>query len=187
MGIMADTTTWTADRVRALDWDQGLKYELLDGELVVSPTPKPPHFQVVTELTIALAACIPRPDWTIGGTPCDISWGDTTLVQPDVWVSTTRMVRGITWAELVPHLALVVEVLSPRTARYDKGLKRQIYQRERIPTYWILDPEAELAEVWTPDADRPEIVLDTLTWQPDPTRPPFSVRIADLVLPELRS
>lgn len=50
MGIMANTTTWTADRVRALDWDRGLTYELLDAERIVSPAPTLPHLQVVREL-----------------------------------------------------------------------------------------------------------------------------------------
>jgi hypothetical protein len=47
---------------------------------------------------------------------------------------------------------LVVEVLSPTTARAHRFTKRRLYQEEGIPTYWIVDPDAHFVEVWTPDA-----------------------------------
>jgi Uma2 family endonuclease len=44
-------------------------------------------------------------------------------------------------------------------------VKRRLYQRQRVATYWVVDPDAQLVEVWHPGDDRPEIVTDTLRWQ----------------------
>ena len=68
---------------------------------------------------------------------------------------------------------LVVEVLSPSTARYDRLVKRHRYQRAGTREYWIVDPDARLVERWRPDDERPEILEETLTWQPDPAQDPL--------------
>jgi Uma2 family endonuclease len=68
---------------------------------------------------------------------------------------------------------LAVEILSPTTARSDRQAKRQLYQRERIAEYWIVDLEARLVERWRPDDDRPEILVETLTWNPASVPEPF--------------
>lgn len=60
---------------------------------------------------------------------------------------------------------LFVEILSPSTARHDRVVKRARYQRYGVE-YWIFDADARLVERWTPDAARPEILSDALTWQP---------------------
>ncbi|MBK7925483.1 MAG: Uma2 family endonuclease [Gemmatimonadetes bacterium] len=55
------------------------------------------------------------------------------------------------------HLLLVIEVLSPSTARADRFTKRRRYQEARVPLYWIVDPERAQVEVWTPDAVLPPL------------------------------
>ena len=62
--------------------------------------------------------------------PADISWSDDTLVQPDVLVADLEEVRTLDWAK-VKTLLLVIEVLSPSTARYDRFTKRRLYQEVR--------------------------------------------------------
>lgn len=59
---------------------------------------------------------------------------------------------------------LLIEVLSPSTARFDRVVKRARYQREGVE-YWIVDLDARLVERWMPGADRPEIVTDEVRWQ----------------------
>ncbi len=61
---------------------------------------------------------------------------------------------------------LAVEVLSPSTARADRSVKRRLYQRARVPEYWIVDLEARLVERWRPADERPEVLTDTLSWVP---------------------
>ncbi len=73
---------------------------------------------------------------------------------------------------------LVVEVLSPATARHDRLTKRRRYQRSGVPTYWIADLDARLVEVWTPSAESPAIAAETLTWQPDVAIAPLVIDLA---------
>jgi Uma2 family endonuclease len=56
-------------------------------------------------------------------------------------------------------------VVSPGSSRYDRVTKRRVYQRERVATYWVVDPDAQVVEIWHPDDDRPEIVTEVLTWR----------------------
>jgi Uma2 family endonuclease len=63
---------------------------------------------------------------------------------------------------------LVIEVLSPATARYDRQLKRRRYQRARVPEYWIVDVDSRLIERWRPNDERPEMLEERLTWKPAP-------------------
>lgn len=73
----------------------------------------------------------------------------------------------------VPILA--VEVLSPSTARYDRALKRKLYQRVGVAEYWIVDLDARLVERWRPEDERPEIVTDRLIWVPAGAPEPLAV------------
>jgi Uma2 family endonuclease len=50
-------------------------------------------------------------------------------------------------------------------------VKLRLYQRQRVPEYWIVDVDARLIERWRLDDQRPEIVADRLEWQPDPAHP----------------
>ncbi|MGH7717648.1 MAG: Uma2 family endonuclease, partial [Gemmatimonadaceae bacterium] len=101
--------------------------------------------------------------------------GKHTMVQPDLFA--VPLVEGRkprTWEE-AGRLLLAVEVLSPGTARADRDVKRRLYQRHRVPEYWIVDVDARLVERWRPDNLRPEILAATLEWRPDPERAPFEI------------
>jgi Uma2 family endonuclease len=166
--------TWTAERVRALP-DDGKRYECIDGVLVVTPSPRTPHQRVVTELLATLHFYARR----VGGyeafsSPSDIELDPRTLVQPDVFV--VPFVNGRrfrTWPE-IPLPALVIEVLSPSTARVDRGRKRQRFQRAGVPEFWIVDVDAALVERWRPTDERPEVVSGPITWQPPGAAEPYT-------------
>ena len=68
---------------------------------------------------------------------------------------------------------LAIEILSPDTARPDRRVKRRLYQRERVPEYWIVDVDAGLVDRWRPDTDCPEVLAESLSWQPDPAHAPL--------------
>jgi Uma2 family endonuclease len=153
----------TADMVRAMP-DDGNRYELVWGELLVSPSPRPAHQRIVLRLAAALKAyCDAACDVEAMISPADISWGDDTLVQPDVFVVPRQEAAGGDWRG-VRTLLLVIEVLSPGTARHDRFTKRRLYQEQRIPTVWLVDADNGCVEVWTPDGVRPTVVRDTLAW-----------------------
>jgi Uma2 family endonuclease len=164
---MPDTARrYTVDDVLAFP-DDGNRYELVDGELLVTPAPSLPHQVVLGDLQFALATYLKaRPGFMVLASPADISWDREKLVQPDLFViPATEVSRS--W-KTVRTLLLAVEVVSPSSARGDRLVKRRLYQRQRVATYWIVDPDARLVEVWHPDDDRPEIVTDTLRWRVAP-------------------
>jgi Uma2 family endonuclease len=111
--------------------------------------------------------------------PADISWSDDTLVQPDVFVVPRAEAADGTWTA-VRTLLLVVEVLSPSTARYDRFNKRLAYRDVGVPTYWILDADARVAEVWTPDVHVPRIEREVLRWHSAGASAPLVVELAAL-------
>ena len=158
---------WTPERVRELP-DDGNRYELIAGELLVTPAPKPPHQRIAARLFVALHQYVAAQN--LGETlwsPADISLDDESIVQPDIFLVPRAIANaGFEWAD-VTSLVLVIEILSPSTARRDRGIKRDFFQRHRVPEYWIVDPDSQLIERWRPEASAPEIMRDALTWFPE--------------------
>ena len=76
-------------------------------------------------------------------------------------------------------MLLAVEVLSPSSARSDRVRKRQVYQEENVPDYWIVDADARLVERWRGDAERPELFVESLVWQPDAAHPPLVIDLVE--------
>ena len=172
---MPATTLWTADMVRALP-DDGKRYEVIDGELFVTPSPVLLHQRAAFALAKLLSAYVDR--HTFGDVllaPADVLSAKHVLVQPDVFV--VPLIEGrkpASWEETT-RLLLAIEILSPSTARADRRVKRRLYQRERVPEYWIVDVDARLIERWRPDDERPEILAEQLEWKPDPALPPLVI------------
>ena len=73
---------------------------------------------------------------------------------------------------------LAIEVLSPATAGRDRRIKRRLYQQAEVPEYWIVDLDSRLVERWHPSDERPEILHETLTWQPSESAAPFELDLA---------
>jgi len=175
MAMPALARTWTREEVLALP-DDGNRYELVDGELLMSPSPRGIHQRVVTELLLLVAPYVRA--HRLGGTshaPADLDLQSGQLLQPDLFVG--ALVNGrepLDWNEYAIPL-LVVEVLSPSTARYDRLIKRQRYQRSGVPTYWIVDPDARLVDVWHPEDDRALTVSEVLAWEPSPEVPALEI------------
>ena len=178
MGMPQTAERWTAERVKALPAD-GNRYECVDGELLVTPAPRPPH-------QVALMALFRRLDpylseYRLGDallSPADIEFDPETLVQPDLFVLPQGESRRLkTWKD-VSRLLLAVELLSPSSARADRTVKRRRYQRAGVPEYWVVDLDARLIERWRPGDERPELLSDTLTWQPNPAQPGLTLDLA---------
>jgi len=159
---------WTVERWRELPAD-GNRYELVDGQLLVTPSPILPHQRAVFELARLVDDYVKATG--IGLTilaPADVEYDEHTVVQPDVFVAPLFHGREPrSYSELGP-LLLVVEVLSPGSARADRVTKLRLYQRERVPQYWIVDLDARLVERWLPDDDRAELLTERIEWQPIP-------------------
>ena len=81
---------------------------------------------------------------------------------------------------MIRKLLLATEVLSPSTARADRTVKRRRYQRYGIPEYWIVDVDARIIERWMPSDERPEVLHETLVWQPEPGAPGLTIDLSEL-------
>lgn len=115
------------------------RYELLDGEILVTPSPSGTHQVVASRLNVLLAAALPR-HLEVVQAPLDVELmsgtGDTTL-QPDALV--TDRAHLTSGGLRVPPI-LVVEVLSPSTWRRDLGAKRDAYAAAGVEHYWVVAP-----------------------------------------------
>jgi Uma2 family endonuclease len=180
---MAAPIYWTAEMVRQLP-DDGNRYEVVHGELLVTPAPRLNHQLLATRASVALGNYLAEePVGIVLASPADISWGRRdVLVQPDVFVIPPNEARTGDWTRL-RSLLLVIEVLSPSTARADRFTKRRRYQEAGVPLYWIVDAEEQRVEVWTPGADLPTIETERLTWRPVGAGQAFALDLADLFRP----
>jgi len=168
-------TRWTADMVRALP-DDGNRYEVIDGELFVTPAPTWEHQAASRSLFRRLDAYLQsHPVADVWYAPADVKFDDERMVEPDLFAVPLVANRAPrTWEE-AGRLLLAVEILSPATARADRQVKRRLYQRQGVPEYWIVDVDARLIERWRPSDERPEILTERLVWQPDPAKPTLEI------------
>jgi Uma2 family endonuclease len=116
--------------------DDGNRYELIDGMLIVSPAPSWPHQEMGATAYVVLRAACPR-EYRVMIAPFALQMANDSEVQPDVLV--TR------YTDLTPKILpvaplLAVEVLSHSTALHDRNTKKAYYARIGVPAYWLLDP-----------------------------------------------
>ncbi len=181
MGMPAVDRRWTAREVRALIEKNPLqspRYELVDGELLVTPSPGFPHQRAVTRLLVDLGAYLNREKVAeVFSSPFDVELEPESITQPDIFVLSLAEGRRLQ-REGLPALTLVltVEVLSPSSSRHDRVRKRPLYQRH-VPEYWIVDLDARLIERWRTGDERPEIVDAYLEWRPDGAASPFALDV----------
>ena len=183
MGMPALTKhRWTAADVRALMEDRNPwpRYELLDGELLVTNAPTLAHQDAVSELLARLRAYCQRNSIGVAlVSPADIELAPESITQPDLFVVPGHLVpteHPMRWSE-VTALLLAVEVLSPSTMREDRVRKRDFYLANRVDEYWIVDLDARVIERWTPERERPDIRRDELVWRPRDSREPFLLEV----------
>ena len=117
--------------------DDGLRYELVEGTLLVSATPSLLHQRMVARLLHALEAVYPSDLETLPG-PAKVITGPATLFQPDLLVVRPADVHAP--RRQVPLPLVVIEVRSPSTRLVDQGLKRLAYRDAGIGAYCMADP-----------------------------------------------
>jgi Uma2 family endonuclease len=179
MLMATKTRRWTSADLALLP-DDGNRYEVLDGELFVTPQAAYGHQHVAFAIARALFEyCQPRGIGEVVG-PGAVVWAKNEL-QPDVQVIPGRHAPGLKtkWRDL-PRPILVVEVLSDSTRLRDHGKKRSAYTRLKIPTYWTVDIDERSVDVWTDAGAEPTVVTDVLRWAPRPDLPPLEIRLADI-------
>ena len=121
--------------------DDGRRWEIIGGSLIVSPSPVTRHQVVVFNLAVYLQAS-KTAETVVLVSPIDWRYNETDVVIPDLMVAGREDLDldGPLRAPAVPRL--VVEVLSPSNRIYDLTLKRELYQSLSVPAYWVVDPAA---------------------------------------------
>ena len=167
---------WTAREVRQLIADNPLptpRYELVDGELLVTPSPIPVHQRAVMFLWKALDEYAQRD--SLGDayvSPSDVELEPGTIVQPDVFVVSAREAERIMREWPARELLVAAEVLSASSGHGDKVRKRPLYGRH-VPEYWIVDLDARIIERWEMRAEHPDVLASMLEWHPRGAAEPF--------------
>jgi Uma2 family endonuclease len=124
-------------------------YEILDGELFVTPAPAPRHQTVLANLVLVLEQYVrPRRLGRIFFSPIDLILAPTTIAQPDLLFVPSGKRAIVTGRGIEAAPDLVVEVVSPHSARQDRQTKAALYGRFGIPNYWILDPAERTFEAF---------------------------------------
>ncbi|MCA1833880.1 MAG: Uma2 family endonuclease [Actinomycetota bacterium] len=143
---MAEHSTLTYADLAAMPED-GLRRELIGGELVVSPSPKVRHQSVVVELTLAFGNHIKAHGGArVWSAPLDVLLSGSDVVEPDLVIVRDDQSDIVTQANINGVPALLVEVVSD--SRYDRVRKRDLYERFGVSEYWIVDPDADRIEVY---------------------------------------
>lgn len=125
--------------------DDGNRYELIDGLLIVSPAPKPLHQRAVARLHLLLHAACPS-DHEVLFAPLDVALADDTVLQPDLLLA---RIADFTDRDLPTAPLLAVEVLSPSTRGRDLLLKKERLERAGCRHYWVVDPVEPSVIAWT--------------------------------------
>ncbi len=157
MTVLPRDHPWTVADLETLP-DDGLRYELVDGMLVVSPAPSRLHQRVLMNLAVLLHAACP-PELEVVPAPTDYQPTATRSLQPDVLV-VSRDDPGM--GAVTTPLALAVEILSPSSRSMDLVLKRELYAQAGVLAYWVVDPAVPSITVWEgPTYGEPVVVAGT--------------------------
>lgn len=128
---------------------EGAPYQLIGGELVMSPAPTPRHQRILLNLSVALHLFVEEHDLgAILFAPTDVYLSEIDTPQPDIlFIARARLdIIGEKYIEGAPDL--IMEILSPSTAYYDLKKKKRLYEASGVKEYWIVDPEAREIEVY---------------------------------------
>ena len=155
----------------------GERWELVDGEVLVTPSPHWTHQRIVGRLFSQIDEYVRAQ--RLGEafvSPLDVKLEPGLVLQPDVLVVPAGELRR--HSDIVRRLLLAVETVSPSSARHDRVTKRPHYQRHRVSQYWIVDDVSRTIERWTPDDERPELLAERLVWHPTGATEPFVLDLA---------
>ncbi len=138
----------TYEEYRALPEDGNL-YSVVEGELLVTAAPLIDHQRVSRNLQFILETYIRSHNWgRLFAAPVEVYLGAEDFVQPDLVCISLAHQPMIKEKNIEGAPDLIVEILSPTTARYDRVLKAKAYARHQVPHYWIIDPAAQTVEAF---------------------------------------
>lgn len=176
MGMALTAPRYTVDDLEQFP-DDGNRYELLDGVLLVTPAPRLAHQGVASRLAFILSQALQAPGIANVVTPGAVVSLPLTQLQPDVLVFPARFPLSSTWADVDEHW-LAVEVLSRSSRVYDREFKRDAYLAMGVGEVWLVDIARREIEVCR-ERGKIEVVRDELVWRA-PTGVEVVVQLGEL-------
>ena len=164
--------------------EDGNRYEAIGGELYVSPPPRPPHQWVSANLFHELWNVLVRAGLgRLFYAPIGVEFAETEEgVQPDILFVSKERLHIVTEDGIQGAPDLVIEILSPSTARRDRTVKRHLYERQGVAEYWIVDWRRRQIDCYRRDGD--VLALAGTLGETDvlqsPLLPEFSCPVRDL-------
>lgn len=144
--------------------EDGTRYELLEGMLLVTPAPSFAHQVVATRVATALTTAVHGSGAVVVAVGA-IQRGKHTQLQPDVLVCPPGVRPTLNWRD-IRGWWLAVEVLSPSSRLYDREVKRGAYLALGVEEYWIVNPEDCSVELWSGARPGGVTVTDKVAWRP---------------------
>lgn len=184
MGRGSTRYTWTySDYARFPD--DGNRYEVIDGEVLVTPAPTPKHQHILATLMIALRQYAEREGIGVVLPHVDLLFVTGQFLRPDLVFVPHSSRAGITNRGVEQPPGLVVEILSPTSASIDRVKKPPRYGDFGVPEYWVVDPEERVVWVWkfAAGAKEPESVDERFSWQPGAAAEPLMIELEELFRP----
>lgn len=179
MAVAVETKPWTVEDLYRIPDDEN-RYEVLHGELLVTPPAGPDHD---TPIALLLALLVPYVDaerlgFVFANSALE---RDKSFLIPDLLVRQPPITKGQQWSEQAIPI-LVVEVRSPSTWNRDRTIKRRFYLDVPIPEYWMVDPQNESVTVVRPGEPDRE-VRDVLVWHPQDASEPLEIAVSRIFHP----
>lgn len=165
---------------------RGTRFEVIDGELYVTPGPSLRHQRIFLDLVTLLHA-FARSNGLgeVFASPFDVLFGEGDYVEPDIMFVRRGREDIVTERGIEGPPDLLVEVLSPSTAARDLGIKLERYRHFGVGEYWVVDPDERSVFVWQlADGASEPLALgpaDTLRWQPVAGGPVLEISVADVM------
>jgi len=164
MGMPLTVPRFTIDMLDQFP-DDGTRYELVEGILLVTPAPSHAHQVVATRIATALSVALgpegPARVVAVGA----IQRGERTQLLPDILVCPAEFPPTADWRDMNGWW-LAVEILSPSSRVYDREVKRGAYLMLGVEEYWLVDPADCSVELWTRNGSDSRRVTRRLTWRP---------------------
>ena len=178
MGMATSSRPWTLEELHRLP-DDGNKYELVRGELFVTPAPSEEHEFIAARLSRIVDPYVARHGLGHVLRPRAVVRLDGSEVEPDLMVRALSP-RGARDWDQAPLPILVVEVLSPTTRRRDLNQKKDFYLDAGITEYWVVDPESRSIHVMRRDTSAVLHESETAVWAPMKDAETLMFRVAAL-------
>lgn len=160
--------------------DDGKRYELIEGELVLNPAPNTRHQRLQRKFLVALDNYFSaHRNGEVFNAPFDVVLSEDVVLEPDVVVVLKEHAARIGTNNLQGPPDLAIEILSPGTRRKDEILKRRLYEHHGVNEYWIVDPEEETVRIYRRDGETFAAgeVVEIIT---SPLLPGFSLDVRDV-------